>query len=294
MKVKYNPTKNIFIPANSDTLLPQIMWHITDKCFLNCKLCFVKKRITMAIEMDNNIILSNLHYLKDLQVQKIDISGGEPLLFNNLEFLVRQAITEGFFLTITTRGFGRKDNIEWLSKNWNMFSRVILSLDSYDHITNDKYVGYNGAFEKFKLFLEKLKINLCNNIRINTVVNRMLLQDDCLAKLCDLIKKISPLEWCIIQPHPLNKSDSYDEYAVSEKEYNLFINKIKSNLIEQKNIDILFRPNSIYSTYWCLYPDNSIARLSSDFDYSFLCKLNSKNMTRIKEVIKSDIQLLPK
>lgn len=293
MKVTYNPTENIFVKSNTDVILPQIMWHVTDTCLLNCKTCFSKGRCKTSKSLNSEQVLNNLVCLKELQVQKIDISGGEPLLSKQLQYIVAQSKLNGFYLTITTRGVGLSENIIWLVNNWNMFSRIILSLDNYDEKTYDNFVEYNGAYKKLESLLSNLSMQTCNNIRINTVVNKDIIDDVNIKKMCSLIGKLSPLEWCIIQPHPLNKREQYDEYAVTENEYLHFIDRV--NLFFENNVGpkILVRPNYIYSTYWCLYSDNTIARLSNDNYYSFSCELTSENINKIIQTIKESTHRLP-
>lgn len=293
MKVIYNSEQNLFIPSDDNILLPQIMWHITDRCMLNCKMCFSKGSFFNHTDINQKTIEDNLNLLSSFQVQKIDISGGEPLLFTNLDFLVKNAITKGFHLTITTRGLGSRKNIDWITSNWNLFSRIIISLDSYDKFSNDLYVGYHGAFDSLIEFINNLKSTGCNNMRINTVVNRTLLDLNKLNKICKLVKDIMPKEWCLIQPHPLNKLKSFSDYSVSQEEFSMFADQVKRTIGDYSNINILSRSNDTYSTYWCLYPDNTIARLSTGESYSFKCKLTQQNMTKIEKEIRSNIQLLP-
>lgn len=293
MKVIYKPENNSFIPSTIDSLLPQIMWHITEKCMLNCKMCFSKHIDFCNSKVDNQTILQNLAILSELQVQKIDISGGEPLLCPYLPFLAENALQKGFYLTITTRGLGLKENIEWLASNWKTFSRIIISIDSHDELSNDSYVGYKGAFNCLFDFIKNLKLLNCTNLRINTVVNCTLLNSSNFVEICNLVKLISPKEWCLIQPHPLNKMDSFNDYSITKEEFQLFAEQAKKSLEDYCKISILERTNDIYSTYWCLYPDNTIAHLSSGVDYSFICKLNTQNIKKIKQEIESNIQILP-
>ena len=293
MKVAYDSEQNIFVPSDNNILLPQIMWHITGECMLNCKMCFAKNQRFSNAVIDENTITRDLAFLSNLQVQKIDISGGEPLLCRCLVFLVNRAIEQGFSLTITTRGLGIKDNIDWLIVNWRLCSRIIISLDSYDELSNDSYVGYKGAFKGLISFINSLKEERCNNLRINTVVNQSILNLNHFGSVCKLVKSISPKEWCLIQPHPLNKKDSYNDYSVSGNEFREFVKQSKDALSDYKQINLLTRANDIYSTYWCLYPDNTIAQLSSGSDYRFRCELNAQNIKIIERVINSNVQILP-
>ena len=79
MRVKYNPQKNIFVSAADDILLPQIMWHVTYRCKLDCKTCFAKVCSFNVCDLCYDDIEKNLDLLKQMETTKIEISGGEPL-----------------------------------------------------------------------------------------------------------------------------------------------------------------------------------------------------------------------
>ena len=175
MKVSYNPETNTFEPSEKDSLLPQIMWHITDRCHLNCKTCFTKERRLRGPRRKCEQMLETIPILKQLGIQKIDLSGGEPLLFEGLPELVECAKQAGFHLTITTRGIGTEKNCEWLEKNWMKFSRVILSLDCGNEQLCDSYSDYSGTFYHTVDTCLRLKKQGCDRLRINTVVNQNIL-----------------------------------------------------------------------------------------------------------------------
>lgn len=293
MRVSYNPKKNSFFPSNRNSILPQVMWHITDRCKLNCKMCFAKNRTAFPHNIDENTVEDSLSLLSQLEVQKIDISGGEPLLCPSFTFIVNHAVAHNFHLTVTTRGLGYSNNIDWLLKNWKLFSRIIVSIDCFDRISNDSYVDCQGAFDSLLNFVTELAILQSDNLRINTVVNRTILENKKLIKMCELIQSIMPKEWCIIQPHPLNKRDTFDDYSVNSIEYNKFVINVTSEMRDIKNLTILTRPNTTYSTYWCLYPDNTIARLSQNSEYSFQCLLCKSNLELIKQEVNSSTHVLP-
>lgn len=292
MKVSYNPSTNIFEPSNNDCLLPQIMWHITDRCYLNCKTCFVKERRLTEPRRDCEQMLKNLPLFKQLGIQKIDLSGGEPLLFEGLPELVEYAKEEGFHLTITTRGIGTEENRKWLYRNWMNFSRVILSLDGGSAQICDFYSGYSRTFSHAVDTCLQLNKHGCDRLRINTVVNQCILEDQGRKDLLSLVSTLSPKEWCIIEPHPSNKTDVFDQYAVTEKEYESFWDYILSKF-ESEQTKILQRRKKMYGTYWALYPDNMICRLSECEDAFFSAAFSEENMRLIVEILEQSTSLLP-
>ena len=291
MKTKYNPCFNVFEKSIQDSILPQIMWHITDKCYLNCKTCFAKKRETILRDMPMSEVEEYLLCLKLLGVQKIDISGGEPLLYGFLPFLVDKCIKYGFFVTITTRGIGTLENYNWLVNNWRLFSRIIVSLDGSNDSICDFYAAYKNTMQKTLGLCSDLKKNNCDNIRINTVVNQQILSLDIIEEFAILIRRILPKEWCLIEPHPLNKKKEFDDYAVGKKDFIYFC--IKSKELLGKDVEVITRDKEMYSTYWTLQNDGIIRQLSSGTNYAYVSLLNIEQLDMIKAHIGNCFQKIP-
>ena len=95
MDYLYNPVTNSFEGTTQNTVsLGQVMWHITNKCSLNCSMCFTRKMRCDDKEVSRHDVPMYVSLLKKLGVQKIDLSGGEPLLYKHLPFLVRECAAQ--------------------------------------------------------------------------------------------------------------------------------------------------------------------------------------------------------
>lgn len=292
MKIRYNPSTNLFEDSSEDTVLPQVMWHITDKCHLNCKTCFAKKTNGFGGDISIDQARKNIKYLKQLGVQKIDISGGEPLLYEPLSLFVMELIENGFYVTITTRGIGLEENYEWLENHWHLFSRVIVSLDGGSDRVCDYYASFENTMKYAMGLCADLRRKGCNNLRINTVVNRIIMQTDNMKELSERISEIVPKEWCLIQPHPLNKKIEYDNFAVDRDMYLRFCSSVVKNWHDNKT-QIIFRDNSLYSTYWTLQNENTIVHLSDGEEYDYVAILSSETIDCIKNYISQCAQKIP-
>ena len=80
--------------------------------------------IIILLYHEDMMSVRELLFKNSQEVQKIDISGGEPLLYKLLPFLVCKCREYGFYVTITTRGIGIPENYDWLVNNWKLFSRM--------------------------------------------------------------------------------------------------------------------------------------------------------------------------
>jgi len=241
--LRYDHVNNIFIyDEKMSGLMPNLMWHLTSECNLHCSFCFSKsgsQRKRIRIEDFKYYI----KIFKNLGVQKVDISGGEPLLFDNLDLLCSLLSESKIFATITTSAFADDSQLEWLINNEKRFSRIILSLDAPYEDMHDSIRGQKGCFKKL-LSLAKQLVLVSDRVRINTVCTDAISDKDTLNDFFSIITSMSLREWCLIQPLISNGMKDVFDTVVS--------------IIDQMDITkvkIITRPNNIYSEYWVLEED---------------------------------------
>lgn len=258
--IKYSPQNNSFLKINDkkENILPQIIWHITDKCELSCPYCFSTKtgKETSLKKIDEYIETFLL-----LGVEKVDIAGGEPLLYNGLELLCKKLKDAGIYFTITTSGIYLEKNRKWLINNFSYFTRIICSIDGCNPSHHDEIRGKKGVFESVKQLITDLKSKKCDNIRINTVITKQFIDTILCEKLVNTVSDLKPLEWCLIQPHPANKKEKFKEYEITNKEFQKIIKEIKKIIKEGNiNIKVNIRHNDNYCGYWVLYPSGYLKK----------------------------------
>lgn len=81
-------------------------WHITDRCNLNCRHCY-RENLKEELEYEELIkILDKYQELADYKKKggRIQFTGGEPLLRDDLEDLVRESVKRKFPARILTSG----------------------------------------------------------------------------------------------------------------------------------------------------------------------------------------------
>lgn len=287
--MKYNPATNSFIgyPDDSSELL-QVMWHITSQCNLNCMFCFNDKTVR-NVDLYNRFSFNSIaSILKSIGVQKVDISGGEPLLFKGLDDAVEACAFNKIFLTITTNGSGSIENNKWLIDNWGRFCRIIVSIDGL--MEEHNFLRQNSlAFANAINLCKSLKSSGCNCLRINTVVTNKIIDTAYCQKFCNEILQILPIEWCLIQPFALNKKATFEDINISSLEYEMFCARCKKELGDSK-LGLLFRPNEIYSTYWTLTSDGQLVYGAGDSRVSLI----ENDIDSIKNAIGSKNQIFPK
>ena len=264
------------------------MWHLTTRCSLQCKFCFSQKEIH---EINALEILNYVDKFQKLKVQKVDISGGEPLVYPYLETVCCELHKKGIYMTITTRGIGLEENVYWLLENSEKFVRIIVSVDVPDGNIFENVSGEKSFFLQTESFIEKIKKKGCKNFRINTVVTQYLLDEEVLMKMVKWIQKSGCQEWCLIEPHPANKKDTFDKVRVEHSEFQSVCQKIIS-LWDNNDCKILVRSISNYAGYWVLYSNGILSKHTEEnYDTGKIDFLNTGNEEILAEIRGSKLWL---
>jgi len=192
---------------------------VTDRCNFKCIYCFTHqnwkwlphKEILRFEEIEKIATV-----FAKLGGKRIRLTGGEPLLRRNIEFLVQKlsqiaGITD---LSLTTNGFFLENLGESLKKAG--LKRINISLDTLNKEKFEKLTGVS-AFEKV---LKGIDIALelgFNPVKINTVVIRGFNDDEILEIAKLTLEK--PVEVRFIEFMPIGKNNLWDEkHVVTIKE----------------------------------------------------------------------------
>lgn len=258
------------------------MWHVTDVCPLRCPYCFSRKT---EEESPGDKAVRIAAILRQLGVQKVDIGGGEPLVYEYLPCAVAAVRANQMFCTITTSGVGRRSNIDFLKTEPSSFTRIILSLDAYAG-NHDKLRGYNGAWASVNNLLESLDDSVRRKlVRINTVVTNSGEFTADLEMLADFVLSQEVREWCLIQPHPANKKPGFESFAVEENEFDAIVEKA-SKLMDSRT-SLIKRKNSLYSDYWVLHPSGMLQKHSSGPDDCIGANINETGLETLISLVRA-------
>jgi MoaA/NifB/PqqE/SkfB family radical SAM enzyme len=127
-----------------------VQWMVTRKCNYRCKGCDVWREQD-AKELSTEEIKRGLYMLKELGVIEITISGGNPLLREDIGEIIEYA-SRFFITTVYDNGSMSAEKIDAL-RNADF---VAISIDSLDPKKNDHVKGVNRAWEKAMEAVEKL------------------------------------------------------------------------------------------------------------------------------------------
>ena len=128
-----------------------VQWMVTRKCNYRCKGCDVWREQD-AKELSSEEIKRGLDILKELGAIEIVISGGNPLLREDIGEIIEYA-SRFFITTVYDNGSMSAEKIDAL-RNADF---VAVSIDSLDAKKNDHIKGVNGAWKKAIQAVEKLE-----------------------------------------------------------------------------------------------------------------------------------------
>ena len=158
--------------------LRDIRISLTDKCNFRCPYCMPKEIFKAGYKfLDQQAILSASEIVrlalifKDLGINKIRLTGGEPTLRNDLLTIISElAKIPDLEIAMTTNGT-RLDELALPLREAGL-NRITVSLDAVDAATFEKMNDVSVPLEKVLSGLESARKAGFSQIKINTVVRK--------------------------------------------------------------------------------------------------------------------------
>jgi len=143
-------TANIIFRSLTPKRPHHVQWMVTRKCNYHCKGCNVWQEQD-AEELSTEEIKKGLDVLKELDVIEIVISGGNPLLREDIKEIIDYA-SRSFITTVYDNGSMAAEKIDAL-RNADF---VAISIDSLDPAKNDLIKGVKGSWKKAMQAVDRL------------------------------------------------------------------------------------------------------------------------------------------
>lgn len=242
-----------------------INWHIIQKCNYKCYYCFAKykksyKKEIYYLKKEIEILLNKIYCTFKRSNEnsniRLNISGGEPKLSRNLDFIIETAYRIGFKVSIITNSSIL--TTKFIRLNAKYLSIFAISIDSINK-TNNLKIGrvikentleISDIFKNIELFRS---FNKDIKIKISTVVNK----DNYNEYLGDFINLIKPDKWKVFQALSINSNAIY----CNDKQYKIFLqnhSKLKVAIYSESN-DEMIDSYIMIDPYGRFYiPDNEI------------------------------------
>ena len=257
-----------------------INFHCTDRCNFSCKHCFVKKECKeVKFEDAKKCVdkISEYFILNNINNGRINLAGGESLLYPNLDRLIDYIHSKNIRISIITNGsLIKKDFIELIKNRVDMIG---ISVDSLSSKINSKIGrGTCQLLPDENFYLEKCQIikNSGIKLKINICVSKLNIKSN-FQNFLEIVKpdRLKILQMVVQE----NVNNKIKDLQVSEKEFNNFINKYKefNPIIENKE--------DIEQSYLIL---DSNCCISTSNDHSSKYSLLKTSLSKILNKIKLD------
>ncbi len=143
----------------------ELCWNITTRCNQNCGYCLRFMNIADQTLQNNLLILNNL---ANCGVTELTWGGGEPMLYPNIEILLKHAFELGIKNKLVSNGELLKDNS--INNIAPYLDTLTLSLDSINPSTNELIGRGHKHFDNVSSIINHIKEQHCPiKLKINTV-----------------------------------------------------------------------------------------------------------------------------
>lgn len=145
-------------PLKSSYRLRIIQLQLTNKCNMSCAHCYAESGRSLPHEITTSNVFELIDEFVDLGGSRLFLTGGEALLYKNLNAVISYAKKRHLFVYLSTNGFSltaeKADQLVKLG-----VGAVNVSIDGDNDETHDRFRGRRGAFKKalrsLKLFSER-------------------------------------------------------------------------------------------------------------------------------------------
>ncbi len=180
------PQRHFSLPIKSPYQLKVMQLQLTNKCNMFCAHCYADSGRSLPHEMTTNTVFDLIDEFVDLGGCRLFLTGGETLLYKDLDAVISYAKSRHLFVYLSTNGFAlteeRADQLVQCG-----VGSVNVSIDGDNEETHDRFRSEHGAFQKavnaLKLFCEKgitcgsqttlFKENLTQSVNIFNAMHSM-------------------------------------------------------------------------------------------------------------------------
>jgi len=230
--------------------------HVTGTCNYHCGFCFAKNfehRIMAPEEWR-----PYLTQLKEKGITKINVVGGEPLLYPRLIELCALVNSMGFTVSVTTNGSmidrkvaeDMKGVVDWIG----------LSLDSVDEDVERSVGRHTGDIKHIDNVIKVA--DLAHEYGIKVKLNITVIRQSVRQNFTELIKRVDPERVKVLQVLRIDgeNEENYGEYSISRRQWKRFVRRHK-DIVLRNNVKIVFEGGKdMIDSYLILDPLGRIVR----------------------------------
>ena len=248
---------------------------VTSKCNRNCNFCFSRNKTKKQLSYKR--LCSGLDILKELGIKKVNITGGEPLLRDDVISIAMYSKKLNFHTSISTNGI--------LIRELDNFNYAIDCLSiSLDNIKKNSNLHNN--FNIVKKIIKKYNSKYHNFIlKVNTVVTPFNISDVSeigryISENCDSVR------WKLIRPAERGKASKSSFTNIGSYNFQKLVKNLRN---KYRNLKIFSWPliGRKESAYFLIIENDGMIYLPHKCDYIYIGSLWDHNIRfSLNEIIK--------
>lgn len=188
--------------------------HVTNRCNLKCKHCVYTSGEWDMPDMTLETVKKIIPALKNLGVEEVHITGGEPLVNKEFFEIARCLHENGFGTRVQTNGILITPDIAKRLKECGI-EYVLISIDGLEKTHN----SFRNNDKSFDYAIKAVKICLEAGLytRVNTVINKSNVQD--LPELIKYINNLKPDQHSFFYLTPVGRGKNIKNLMLSLEEW---------------------------------------------------------------------------
>ena len=211
--------------------LEYVLIELTNRCNLNCLICGSdSKNVLDPKELSIPEWMAIIDEMKDLEVKRIILSGGEPTLKEGIGGLIDYINASGIEYGIVSNGLILPENVLYAIKEYPPYT-IAISVDGNPQ-THDWYRGKKGSFSALLKTIDTLKKNAIP-ISVNTTVHKGNYQQ--LPWIANFLRDNQIYGWQIQLAMPFGRMRRNQQLILSQEEFSWvcsFIPKVRETLTD--------------------------------------------------------------
>ncbi len=168
-RIKFAPNSKV---ESIEKFVPLVVsWNLTSRCNLKCSHCYMsagEKQFNDDLSTDAAKML--IHQIIEVSRPLLILSGGEPLLRDDIFEIIRYGVDRGLKIGMGSNGMLIDHEVAKKLKGAGM-STVAISLDSSISERHDEFRGVKGCWQKAVNAIQALKENAVE-VQVNATVTR--------------------------------------------------------------------------------------------------------------------------
>lgn len=214
---------------SENPVLYNLFWETTLRCNAKCKHC--GSRAGENIDLKDELTTEEIKHTFKSIAEKYDadkilinVTGGEPLVRQDLFDVMKYATGLGFHWGITTNGMLITDEIIEKMKNTKL-ATMSISIDGLEE-SHDNFRGIKGSYKKILENIEKLRQDkFLHCFQITTVVNKLNINE--LEDMYNVMQELEVDSWRVINMDPIGRANDNSNLALDKEDYKYLLNFIK-------------------------------------------------------------------